>query len=80
VLNVANITAAGSTTGVPIVQAPNVSGAVAAAAAAGAASGAADQVARQAQNQPGAQAQPSAISVEVLGFGGSEAEAGALAR
>jgi hypothetical protein len=80
VLNFANITAAGSTTGVPIVQAPNVSGAVAAAAAAGAASGAADQVARQAQNQPGAQAQPSAISVEVLGFGGSEAEAGALAR
>jgi filamentous hemagglutinin family protein len=83
VANAANISAGGGTSGVPVVAAPNVGAAVSAAASAGAAAGAASDAARQAtQAGPGPQAapQPAVISVEILGFGGSERDAEAIAR
>ncbi len=83
VANAANIAAGGSTTGVPVVAAPNVGAAVSAAASAGSASAAAADVARQA-TQPAAttpaQAAPAVITVEILGFGGSEQEAQQLSQ
>jgi len=79
VLNAANVQVAGVSTGVPVVQAPNVAAAVAASAAAGSAAGTAAEVARTtARNETRPQDAASVISVEILGFGGSEAEAAAV--
>ncbi len=68
IVNAANIQAQGTSTGIPTVQAPNVAGLTQAANTAGAA-------AQQATSptQANAQAQPSVIIVEVLGFGGGDA-------
>ena len=66
VLNAANIQVQGTATGIPVVQAPNVAGALTANSAAGSA----QQTASPTQNT--AAAQPSIIIVEVLGFGGSD--------
>ncbi|AXK79310.1 filamentous hemagglutinin N-terminal domain-containing protein [Pseudolabrys taiwanensis] len=66
VVNAANIQVQGTTTGVPVVQLPNVSGALAASNTAGAA----QQTMTPAGN--GNAAQPSIIIVEVLGFGGDD--------
>jgi filamentous hemagglutinin family protein len=68
VLNAANIQVQGISTGIPIVQPPNVSGALTASNAAGAA---AQQAATP--QHGGGPAQPSIIIVEVLGFGGADA-------
>ncbi len=70
IVNAANIQAQGTTTGVPVVQAPNVAGLTEASNSAGAA-------AKQATTpaQPEANAQPSVIIVEVLGFGGGDGDA-----
>ncbi|MCA6108467.1 filamentous haemagglutinin family protein [Bradyrhizobium cenepequi] len=65
IINAGNIQVQGSATGIPTVQAPNVSGALAASNTAGAAS----QQAKTPQQGP-ADAQPSIIMVEFLGFGG----------
>ncbi len=67
IINAANIQAQGNTTGVPIVQAPNVGGLTEASNTAGAA-------AQQAvtPGQGSGNAQPSIIIVEVLGFGGGD--------
>lgn len=81
VLNAANVQVAGTSTGVPVVQAPNVAAAVAASAAAGSAAGTASEVARTAaRNETRPQEAASVISVEILAFGGSEADAAAAAR
>jgi len=74
ILNADNISAGGSTSGVPTaptVAAPNISGLTSGNTATSAASAAADQVARQAVNRgPEEDLLPSIISVEVLGYGG----------
>ncbi|WP_454625216.1 filamentous haemagglutinin family protein [Bradyrhizobium cenepequi] len=67
IINAGNIQVQGSATGIPTVQAPNVSGALAASNTAGAAS----QQARTPQ-QGSAEAQPSVIIVEFIGFGGGD--------
>ncbi|MCK9917129.1 filamentous hemagglutinin family protein, partial [Microbacteriaceae bacterium K1510] len=71
IVNAANIQAQGTTTGIPTVQAPNISGALTASNAAGAA---AQQTTTPTQN--GNAAQPSIIIVEVLGFGGEDGGSG----
>jgi filamentous hemagglutinin family protein len=67
VVNAANIQAQGNVTGTPQVQAPNIGGLAEASNTAGAA---AQQAAVPTQNA--ANAQPSIIIVEVLGFGGGD--------
>lgn len=66
IVNAANITAQGTTTGVPVVQAPNISGALAASNA----TAATQQTGLPAQSS--GSDQPSIIVVEFLGFGGSQ--------
>ncbi len=72
VVNASNISAAGSSTGTPVVTAPNVSGITAASTAAAAATSASTEAARQNANQAPPQELPSIISVDVIGYGGSE--------
>ncbi len=76
VLNADNISASGSTVGVPVTPvaaAPNIAGLSSAGNATAATSNAAQQVANQARPQTEATNQaPSIISVEVLGYGGGE--------
>ncbi|MGO4685805.1 filamentous haemagglutinin family protein, partial [Hyphomicrobium sp. 2TAF46] len=67
IVNAANISAQGSTTGVPTIQAPNIGGLTEASNASGAA---AQSAANPAQS--GASEQPSVIIVEVIGFGGGD--------
>lgn len=78
VLNAANAQVAGSSTGVPIVSSPNVAAAVAASASAGQTSGAGQDAARQAARGAGAVPEDplATISVDVIGVGGTERDAG----
>lgn len=81
VLNAANVQVAGTQTGVPTVQAPNVGAAVSAAATAGQAASAASEISRQAtRSADGQQRQdaPSVITVEIVAVGGSEQDAAGL--
>jgi hypothetical protein len=77
VLNSANAQVGGSSTGVPVVAAPNVAGAVAAAASAGQTAGASQDAARQAargtETRPADS--PAVIVVDVIGVGGTEDDA-----
>jgi hypothetical protein len=76
VLNADNIAAGGTSAGVPAaapVAAPNVAGLSSASSSTAATSSAAQDVARQSEpQQTGADQAPSTITVEVLGYGGSE--------
>jgi len=67
VLNGANIQAQGKVTGLPVIAVPNVAAETAAAAASGAAQQAAQQAVSGNQN-----AAPVIITVEVIGYGGSD--------
>ncbi len=72
VLNAGNIQVAGTSSGVPVVSAPNVAGLTAASNAAAASTNAATQVAGQNRPQAAPEDVPSIISVEVLGYGGGD--------
>jgi len=75
VINADNISAGGSTVGVPAtptVAAPNIAGLSSASSSTGAANSAATQVANQARPEPTPEETPSVIAVEVLGYGGGE--------
>ena len=76
VVNADNISAGGSSAGVPTsasVAAPNIGGLTSAASSSAAASAAATQVAQQSGPQEKAEEEaPSLITVEVLGYGGGE--------
>ncbi len=75
VINADNISAGGSTVGVPVtptVAVPNIAGLSSASSSTGAANSAATQMADQARPQPTPEETPSIIAVEVLGYGGAE--------
>jgi hypothetical protein len=69
IVNVANVSAQGTVTGTPTIQAPNIGGLTEASNTAGAAAQQAMTPGRGSGN-----AQPSIIIVEVLGFGGGDGE------
>jgi len=75
VLNASNIQVGGNSSGVPATAAPaapNIAGFSAASSATGATANAADQVSKQAQQQQQEEDVPSVISVQVIGYGGSD--------
>ncbi|MFZ4682281.1 MAG: filamentous hemagglutinin family protein, partial [Terrimicrobiaceae bacterium] len=77
VVNADNISAGGASVGVPttaVVAAPNIAGLSSASSSTGATSSAATQMANQARPEPTPEETPSAITVEVLGYGGGEQE------
>lgn len=80
VINADNISAGGSTSGVPttpVVAAPNISGLTSGSSSTAAASTAADSMANQgAKKSQETIDTPSAITVEVLGYGGGENDGG----
>ena len=75
IVNAANITVAGKTTGIPTIVSPNVAAITAASNTVGATNSAASDFARQQaaanENQPAGE---SVIIVEVLGYGGGDSE------
>jgi len=71
VLNATNISVGGTSTGVPTIAAPNISGLTNASNTVAASSNAAQQLAQNNAPQPQADV-PSIISVEVLGYGGGD--------
>ena len=74
VVNANNIQAGGTTTGVPVVAAPNIGGLTSASSSTAAASSTASQVAAQQQSSSQATSTeiPSVIDVEVVGYGGGD--------
>ena len=71
IINAANITVAGKSTGLPTIVSPNVAAITAASNTVGAANQVANEVAKQQAAQGEQQSIPSIITVEVLGYGGS---------
>jgi hypothetical protein len=79
VLNADNISAGGTSSGVPsapTVAAPNIGGLTSASSSAGAATTAASSVANQATQKQAPIETPSIITVEVLGYGGGDSDEG----
>jgi filamentous hemagglutinin len=74
VLNAGNISVGGKSAGVPTTSAPNLGSIAAASSAAGAASNEATEVAQQNQPTPTSEDLPSLVTVEVLGYGGSDSD------
>lgn len=74
VLNASNISVGGKSSGTPTVVTPNVGALSAASTTAGATSNAANEAARQARSQSNSQSteMPSIITVEVIGYGGTD--------
>jgi filamentous hemagglutinin family protein len=71
IVNAANISVAGKTTGIPTVVSPNVAAITAASNAVGSSTNAAEEIAKQQATQT-QEAPTSVIIVEVLGYGGGE--------
>ncbi len=71
IINAANISVAGKTTGIPTVVTPNVAAITAASNAVGSSTNAAEEIAKQQATQT-QEAPASVIIVEVLGYGGGE--------
>ena len=76
VVNAANITVGGKSSGVPTAGAPNIAGLAAASGAIGAATNSSIDAAQQAQNQqlPVETELPSIVNVQVLGYGGGDGD------
>ena len=72
IINAGNIQVGGTSAGVPTVAAPNLGGLTVASNTAGATSNAASDLANQNRTGPLQEDVPSIISVEVLGYGGSD--------
>ncbi len=74
VLNAQNITASGTTTGVPVVAAPNVAAITAASAISSSLTSASDETAQKQREAVTQQETPSFFNVEVMGYGGGNAD------
>lgn len=72
VLNAGNIQVGGASAGVPVVAAPNIGNLTTASNSSAAGANAATQVATQNRSPTAAEEVPSIISVEVIGYGGSQ--------
>jgi hypothetical protein len=72
IINASNISVGGTSVGVPTIAAPNISGLTNASNAVGASSNTAQQFAQNNAPPPTQEGVPSIISVEVLGYGGSD--------
>jgi len=73
IVNAANISVAGKTTGIPTVVSPNVAAITAASNAVGSSTNAAEEIAKQQATQT-QEAPASVIIVEVLGYGGGDSD------
>jgi len=74
IINAANITVAGKTTGIPTIVSPNVAAVTAASNAVGAANNVAAEVTKQQTPGNDQALVPSIITVEVLGYGGRDSD------
>jgi Filamentous haemagglutinin family outer membrane protein len=74
IINAANITVAGKTTGIPTIVSPNVAAVTAASNAVGAANNVAAEVTKQQMPGNDQALVPSIITVEVLGYGGGDSD------
>jgi hypothetical protein len=74
IVNAANITVAGKTTGIPTIVSPNVAAVTAASNAVGATNNVAQEVAKQQTAGSDQQGIPSIITVEILGYGGGDSD------
>ncbi len=74
VLNSANISAGGSTSGTPTIAAPNIAGLSVASSAAAAGNATSDVAAQAGKPTSAATALPSLVTIEVLGYGGGDSD------
>jgi Filamentous haemagglutinin family outer membrane protein len=74
IVNAANITVAGKTTGIPTIVSPNVAAVTAASNAVGATNNVAQEIVKQQTAGSDQQGIPSIITVEILGYGGGDSD------